>query len=131
MNYLGDVEYWRHLNHKMKNPTSIKPYRPRRVGLVRRVALSLACLAGLTQATTHEKPVERGEAEVRESCACDDSVEFQIREAVLAEGGEWALRCPECGHLDRLLWLSVEARSTVLGMARRRRRVRMRKAVKP
>ncbi|HSK86669.1 MAG TPA: hypothetical protein VK902_25175, partial [Rubrobacter sp.] len=54
--------------------------------------------------------------------------EFQYREAVL-DDGEWVLRCPECGHLDRLHWLSEEARSLVLGVAQRRRRLWLRREV--
>jgi hypothetical protein len=47
------------------------------------------------------------------------------------DDGEWALRCPECGHLDRLEWLSEEARLLVLGLARRRRLLlRTRRAAK-
>ena len=53
-----------------------------------------------------------------EDCGCGDG-EFGYREPVL-DDGEWALRCPECGHLDRLEWLSEEARPLVLGLARRR-----------
>jgi hypothetical protein len=43
------------------------------------------------------------------------------------DDGEWVLRCPECGHLDRLLWLSEESRALLVGLARRRRRVRVRR----
>jgi hypothetical protein len=43
------------------------------------------------------------------------------------DDGEWVLRCPECGHLDRLLWLSGESRALLVGLARRGRRVRVRR----
>jgi hypothetical protein len=81
--------------------------------------------AGLAEQPVEAKPLEREETPVRESCGCGGE-EFQYREAVL-DDGEWVLRCPECGHLDRLRWLSDEARALVLGMARRRRRLRLRR----
>jgi len=77
-----------------------------------------------------KQPVEaRATEEVpeRQDCACGDG-EFGYKEPVL-EDGEWALRCPECGHLDRLEWLS-EARPLVLGLARRRSVLLMRKEAK-
>jgi hypothetical protein len=83
-------------------------------------------MAGLAEQPVEARPLEREEAPVRESCDCGSEEEFQYREAVL-DDGEWVLRCPECGHLDRLRWLSDEARALVLGMARRRRRLRLRR----
>jgi glutaredoxin 3 len=62
---------------------------------------------------------------VKESCFCGQSEEPGYREPVLNEGGQWALRCPDCGHLDDLSWVSEEARPLVLGLARRRRQVRL------
>jgi hypothetical protein len=82
--------------------------------------------AGLIEQPPEASPVERKETPVRESCDCGGEEEFQYREAVL-DDGEWVLRCPECGHLDRLLWLSDEARSLLLGLARRRWRVQVRR----
>src|SRR3712207_9393110 len=84
-------------------------------------------VAGLIGQPVEASPVERKETPVRESCGCGGEDEFQYREAVL-DDGEWVLRCPECGHLDRLLWLSEEGRALLVGMARRRWRVRVRRA---
>jgi hypothetical protein len=81
--------------------------------------------AGLTK-PTEAGPVEREEFPAREGCGCGEEEQFQYREAVL-DDGEWVLRCPECGHLDRLLWLSEESRALLVGLARRRRWVRVRR----
>jgi hypothetical protein len=83
-------------------------------------------MTGLAKQPVEARPVEQEETPVRESCDCGGEEEFQYREAVL-DDGEWVLRCPECGQLDRLYWLSDEARSLVLGLARRRRRVQVRR----
>ncbi|MDQ4128805.1 MAG: hypothetical protein M3151_12805 [Actinomycetota bacterium] len=81
-------------------------------------------MAGLSEGPVEARPVEREEAPVRESCGCG-SEGFEYREAVL-DDGVWVLRCPGCGHLDRLGWLSAEARPLVLGLARRSGRLRLR-----
>lgn len=122
MNQYCDIGFWRasdqaeiaqHLRDRDR--MTGKPDAPRRAGLVHSALLSMLRKAG---------PVEREETPVQESYACGEE-EFQDREAVL-DRGEWVLRCPECGHLDRLRWLSDEARPLVLGLARRRRRLQVR-----
>ena len=101
------------------------PGTPRRRGLVRSALLSVLRITGLAQQPVEASSVEQEETPLQESCNCGGE-ESQYREAVL-DDGEWMLRCPECGHLDRLLWLSEESRALVLGMARRRWRVRVRR----
>ena len=134
MNHYCDIWYWRasdqeavarHLTDRGR--TTGEPDPPRRAGFVRSALRSLLRMAGLAEQPVEARPVEQEETPVRESCECGGEEEFQYREAVL-DDGEWVLRCPECGHLDRLYWLEGEARSLVLGLARRRRRVRMRRA---
>ncbi len=89
----------------------------------------LCCVwGGAGGAAGRGRPLEREETPVRESCDCGGEEEFEYREAVI-DDGEWVLRCPECGHLDRLRWLSEEARPLVLAVARRRRRLRLRREV--
>jgi hypothetical protein len=133
MNYYCDIWFWRasdqaevarHLRDR-DWPTG-EPDTPRRPGLLRSALLSMLSIIGLAQQPVEAREDEQEELPVRESCECGGG-EFQYREAVL-DDGEWVLRCPECGHLDRLYWLEGEARSLVLGLARRRRRVRMRRA---
>ncbi|MEJ7840796.1 MAG: hypothetical protein WKF95_03430 [Rubrobacter sp.] len=85
-------------------------------------------MVGLAGQPVQARPVEREETPVRESCDCGGEEEFEYREAVL-DDGQWVLRCPECGHLDRLLWLSDEARPLVLAVAQRRRRLLLRREV--
>ena len=43
-----------------------------------------------------------------ETCYCGRTGEIEGREPVLDDGGRRALRCPDCGHLDHLSWLSAE-----------------------
>jgi hypothetical protein len=134
VNHYCDIGFWRasdqaevarHLTDR--NRMGGEPDPPRRVGIVRSTFLRMLRMAGLAERTVEAKPLEREEAPVRESCDCgDEEKEFEYREAVL-EDGEWVLRCPECGHLDRLRWLSEEARPLVLAVARRRRRLRLRR----
>lgn len=47
---------------------------------------------------------------MQESCLCGRTGEVEDREPVLNGSGHRALQCPECGHVDELLWLSEEAR---------------------
>jgi hypothetical protein len=101
-----------------------EPDTRRRAGLVRSALLSILRTTGLAEQPVEASPIEQEVTPVRESCDCGGE-EFQYREAVL-DDGEWVLRCPECGHLDRLLWLSEETRALLLGLARRRRRVQVR-----
>ena len=134
MNHYCDIWFWRasdqeavarHLADRAPSSTNV-PGTPRRAGLVRSALLSVLRMTGLTEQSVEARPVEQQETQLRESCDCGDEEEFQYWEAVLANG-EWVLRCPECGHLDRLLWLSDETRSLVVGVARRRWRVRVRR----
>ena len=124
MNHFCDLGFWRasdqaevarHLTSQTQ--TTGEPDTPRRAGLVRSALLPVLRMAGLAKQPVEARPVEREEIPVREGCDCVEEVEH--REPVLNDG-EWVLRCPECGHLDRLRWLSEEARPLVLGLARRR-----------
>ena len=133
MNHFCDMWYWRasdqetvprHLRDRTR--TTSEPDTRRRAGLVRSAFLSMLRMAGLTEQPVEARPVEQEETPVRESCDCGGEEEFQYREAVL-DAGEWVLRCPECGHLDRLRWLPDEARSLLLGMAWRRWWVQVRR----
>ncbi|MDP9487683.1 MAG: hypothetical protein M3Q49_18170 [Actinomycetota bacterium] len=126
MNHYCDFGFWRasdqaevarHLTNRTR--TTSEPDAPRHAGLVESALLGLLRLVGLAG-----QPVEREEAPVREGCGCGGE-EYEYREPVL-DDGEWVLRCPECGHLDRLGWLSAEARPLVLGLARRSGRLRLR-----
>ncbi len=58
---------------------------------------------------------------LRESCFCGRSGDVKDREPVLDSEGRWALRCPDCGHLDYLQWLSEEAGFILWGEAEFRR----------
>jgi hypothetical protein len=133
MNHYCDIWFWRasdqeavarHLTDRGR--TTGEPDPTRRVGLVRPAVLSILRMAGLKEQPVEARPVEQEETPVRESCECGGEEELQYREAVL-DDGEWVLRCPECGHLDRLLWLSEETRALLLGLARRRWRVQVRR----
>src|ERR687893_4283 len=124
MNYFCDMWFWRASDQEavarhLTDRTRItgEPDTRRRRGLVRSALLSILRSAGLTEQPVQASPVEQEETPVRESCGCGGEEEFQYREAVL-DAGQWVLRCPECGHLDRLLWLPDEARSLMLGLAR-------------
>ena len=57
----------------------------------------------------------------RESCFCGWIGDLEDREPVYAGDGEWVLRCPVCGHLDRLEAWSAAARAATLAEAARRR----------
>jgi hypothetical protein len=134
MNHYCDIWFWRASDQEavarhLTDRTRItgEPDTRRRAGLVRSALLSILRTAGLTEQPVQASPVKQEETPVRESCGCGgEEEEFQYREAVL-DAGQWVLRCPECGHLDRLLWLSEESRALVVGLARRRRRVRVRR----
>jgi hypothetical protein len=132
MNHYCDIWFWRasdqeavarHLADRAPSSTGVPNTAPR-AGLLRSALLSVLRTAGLA-APPEAGPVEKEVTPAREGCDCGEE-EFQYQEAVL-DDGEWVLRCPECGHLDRLLWLSEESRALLLGMARRRRRVRVRR----
>jgi len=57
---------------------------------------------------------------MRESCYCGRTGEIEDREPVATSDGGQALRCPDCGHLDHLDWLPVEARRHAYEEAGRR-----------
>jgi hypothetical protein len=57
----------------------------------------------------------------REICFCGWVGEVEDREPVYAGAGEWGLRCPMCGHVDRLEDWSEAARAWTLAEAARRR----------
>ena len=119
MNHYCDIWYWRASDQEAvarnltdRGRTTGVPNTAPRAGLARTALQSVLRTAGLMEQPVEASPVGQ---------------EFQYREAVLDEG-EWVLRCPECGHLDRLLWLSEESRALLVGLARRRWRVRVRRA---
>ena len=60
----------------------------------------------LDRNTTRAKEV----SEMLESCYCGRTGEIEDREPVATGDGGRALRCPDCGHLERLDWLPEEAR---------------------
>ncbi len=133
MNHYCDIWFWRasdqaevarHLTDRTR--TTNEPDEPRRAGLARSALLPLLRMAGLAKRPVETRSVEHEEPPARESCACGGE-EFGYREAVF-DDGEWVLRCPECGHLDRLRWLSEESRALLVGLARRRWQVRVRRA---
>ena len=57
---------------------------------------------------------------MRESCYCGRAGEISDRLPVAMDGGEQALRCPDCGHTDRLEWLPEDARKLILEEAIRK-----------
>lgn len=57
---------------------------------------------------------------MREVCFCGRSGEVEDREPVSLDSGGQALKCPDCGHKDRVDWLSGEARTDVLEEAAKR-----------
>lgn len=130
--YYCDISFWRasdqaevaqHLKDRAR--MSGEPDAPRRPGLLRSILLSIlrmAGLAGLAEQPVEASPAEREQKPVRESCECGGEEGLEHREPTL-DDGEWILRCTECGHLDRLLWLSEEARPLALGLALRRLRL--------
>jgi hypothetical protein len=55
-----------------------------------------------------------------ESCYCGRTGEIEDREPVAAGHGGPAIRCPDCGHLERPGWLPEEARRRAFGEAESR-----------
>ena len=135
--YYCDLGFWRasdqaevarHLTDRTR--MSGEPDPPRRAGLFRSAFLRMLRMAGLAEQPVEARAVQREERPVRESCGCGgEGEEFECREAV-RDDGDWVLRCPECGYLDRLSWLSEEARPLMLGLARRRSRLRLRREMR-
>ena len=133
MNHYCDIWFWRASDQEAvarhlrdRDRTTSVPDTPRRASLLRSALLSMLRMTGLAKQPVQARPVDQEETPLRESCGCGGEEEFQYREAVL-DDGEWVLRCPECGHLDRLLWLSEESRALLVGMARRRKRLQVRR----
>ena len=56
-----------------------------------------------------------------ETCYCGRTGEIEDREPAATGDGVRALRCPDCGHLDRLEWLAEDARRPVLEEAHGRK----------
>ena len=56
----------------------------------------------------------------RDICFCGWRGEMADREPIYAGDGEWGLRCPDCGHLDRLISCPEAARHRTLNEAARR-----------
>jgi hypothetical protein len=132
MNYYCDIWFWRASDQEAvarhltdRDRTSSAPDTLGRRSPVRAAFLSMLRMTRLVEQPVEARPVKREETPLRESCDCGGE-DLQYREAVL-DDGEWVLRCPECGHLDRLLWLSEESRALLVGLARRRWRVQVRR----
>ena len=133
MNHYCDIWFWRASDQEAvarhlrdRDRTTSVPDTLRRASLLRSALLSTLRMTGLAKQPVEARPVEQEETPVRESCGCGGEEEFQYREAVL-DAGQRVLRCPECGHLDRLLWLPDEARSLMLELAQRRKLLQVRR----
>jgi hypothetical protein len=109
MNHYCDIWYWRasdqeavarHLRDRAR--TTGEPETPRRAGLLRSALLFRAAHGGAdgaagrgeTRSSREETRYGRAVAAVRRSSSTGRPC---------STTGEWVLRCPECGHLDRLL----------------------------
>lgn len=57
---------------------------------------------------------------MHEACYCGRTGEIEDRALVLDDDGTRALECPDCGHLDRLEWLSDESRTEIFEEARQK-----------
>ena len=57
---------------------------------------------------------------MQQACYCGRVGDFEDQQPILDARGELALRCPGCGYIDHLLWLSEDARSAVFEEAERR-----------
>lgn len=55
------------------------------------------------------------------TCYCGRTGEVEERKPVYLGDGEHALRCPDCGHLEDLHWLSRDTRKPMLEESARRR----------
>jgi hypothetical protein len=60
---------------------------------------------------------------MKEACFCGRPGDVEERELVMNGDGYRALQCPECGHVDDLLWLSQESRLLLWEEATLRREV--------
>jgi hypothetical protein len=72
------------------------------------------------QPDEHAEPKGKEVSEMLESCFCGRTGEIEDREPVTTGEGGRALRCPDCGHLERLDWLREEARQYVFEEAESR-----------
>lgn len=54
---------------------------------------------------------------MHEVCFCGYGGNLEDRLAVYGGDGEWGLACPRCGHLDRLGWLPLNRRVSILRVA--------------
>lgn len=57
---------------------------------------------------------------MKETCFCGGDGEVADRGPILDADSPWALRCPDCGHVDYLLWLPEEAGFLLWGEAKQR-----------
>ena len=109
MNHYCDIWFWRASDQEAvarhlrdRDRTTSVPDTLRRASLLRSALLSMLRMTGLAKQPVEARPIEQEGTPVRESCDCGgEEEEFQYREAI-RDDGEWVLRCPECGHLDRL-----------------------------
>src|ERR687893_816002 len=123
MNHYCDIWFWRASDQEAvarhlrdRDRTTSVPDTLRRASLLRSALLSMLRMTWLLKQPVEARPVEQEETPVRESCDCGGEEEFQYREAIFDDG-----------ELDRLYWLSDEARSLMLGLARRRKRLQVRR----
>jgi hypothetical protein len=61
---------------------------------------------------------------MQEACFCGRAGALADREPTYAGDGEWGLACPACGRLDRLEWLTTQARRALLAEASGRAQAR-------
>ncbi len=58
---------------------------------------------------------------MQQACYCGRVGDVEDQQLMILDArGERALRCKGCGYIDRLVWLSKEARELVLEEAERR-----------
>ncbi len=57
---------------------------------------------------------------MQEACYCGRTGEIADREPVATDDGRQALRCPQCGHIDRLDWLPEDNRRLIVQEAGRK-----------
>jgi hypothetical protein len=82
--------------------------------------LELGC--GRRQSIRHGDRARERQHSSREVCICGRAGALADREPVYAGDGEWGLACPACGRLDRLEWLTADARRALLADAAQRAR---------
>ena len=77
----------------------------------------MCALMGFDRACELHKEVEQ---QMQEACYCGRVGEIEDREPIVDGDGQEALRCPKCGHLEHLLWLSEDARILLMEGAKHR-----------